>query len=347
MPPRRCGCPHERMTVLICIVIKKEIEKDIMKALMLWFLLFPFLDFFLSKAPSQCVTGFSFPKVVLRKDCSSLSRRNSDTFRRGSTCSLLLAQQSQEDKPKEKPSLLGKSNIPPELRKKIYEAEGNTNAAKERRVRLPVFILLTFLGSVLGIGNGVLTELSDSAAEGWLFDNPFVTTKWGGILALLSAGLFGTLAELEWRSRDENAERIWEEMKRRQAEETRKKNSKRQRATSVSTSKGGAKSDSKLSKRFSELAEILQNDDQEKLPIVVAQEEQKREEGFLEKIKNFYKQADDMAAAQALLLNKKLEDGGVLEKITDESGLKVIGKEAAAKLTTQEIAEENSTSRSN
>jgi hypothetical protein len=38
-----------------------------------------------------------------------------------------------------------------------------------------------------------------------------------------------------------------------------------------------------------------------------------------------------MAASQALLLNKKLEDAGVVEKITDETGLKVIGKEEAAK----------------
>ena len=34
------------------------------------------------------------------------------------------------------------------------------------------------------------------------------------------------------------------------------------------------------------------------------------------------------AASQALLLNKELEDRGVIEKITDESGLKVVGKEA-------------------
>jgi hypothetical protein len=32
---------------------------------------------------------------------------------------------------------------------------------------------------------------------GWLQDNPFLTTKWGGIIALISAGVFGTLAELE------------------------------------------------------------------------------------------------------------------------------------------------------
>ena len=39
-----------------------------------------------------------------------------------------------------------------------------------------------------------------------------------------------------------------------------------------------------------------------------------------------------MAASQALLLNKELEDRGVIDKITDETGLKVVGKEAAAKL---------------
>jgi hypothetical protein len=32
------------------------------------------------------------------------------------------------------------------------------------------------------------------------------------------------------------------------------------------------------------------------------------------------------------LLHKKLEDVGVVEKITDKNGLKVIGKEEAAKL---------------
>lgn len=52
--------------------------------------------------------------------------------------------------------------------------------------------------------------------------------------------------------------------------------------------------------------------------------------GFMGKLKKFYNDADQLAASQALLLNKKLEDEGVLDKITDESGLKVIGKEAAA-----------------
>ena len=47
---------------------------------------------------------------------------------------------------------------------------------------------------------------------------------------------------------------------------------------------------------------------------------------LLEKAKNFYKEADALAAQNALLLNKELEERGVLEKITDKSGLKVVGK---------------------
>ena len=53
-------------------------------------------------------------------------------------------------------------------------------------------------------------------------------------------------------------------------------------------------------------------------------------EGILGAIAGFYKKADSMAASQALLLNKELEDRGILEKITDETGLKVVGKKKSA-----------------
>lgn len=68
------------------------------------------------------------------------------------------------------------------------------------------------------------------------------------------------------------------------------------------------------------------------------EEEQKKDEGggILDKLKGFYNQADSMAASQALLLNKKLEEEGLVDKITDESGLLVIGKEAASKLQEEE-----------
>jgi hypothetical protein len=45
---------------------------------------------------------------------------------------------------------------------------------------------------------------------------------------------------------------------------------------------------------------------------------------LLDRVKGFYQQADTMAMTQALLLNKQLEDQGILPKITDETGLKVI-----------------------
>lgn len=50
--------------------------------------------------------------------------------------------------------------------------------------------------------------------------------------------------------------------------------------------------------------------------------------GLFGQMKDLYEKADSMAASQALLLNKKLEDAGVVEKITDETGLRVIGKDA-------------------
>ena len=69
---------------------------------------------------------------------------------------------------------------------------------------------------------------------------------------------------------------------------------------------------------------------------VPVEEEKKKtknsEKGLLGGLKDLYDKADTMAASQALLLNKSLEDAGVVEKITDETGLKVIGKEAAAKI---------------
>ena len=70
----------------------------------------------------------------------------------------------------------------------------------------------------------------------------------------------------------------------------------------------------------------------EQPPATSNNEEEEGEGGIFGKIKGFYEKADSMAASQALLLNKELEDMVVLDKITDETGLKVVGKEAAAKL---------------
>jgi len=64
---------------------------------------------------------------------------------------------------------------------------------------------------------------------------------------------------------------------------------------------------------------------------VVEESSSSNNDGIFGAITGFYKKADSMAASQALLLNKELEDRGILEKITDETGLKVVGKVAASK----------------
>ena len=102
----------------------------------------------------------------------------------------------------------------------------------------------------------------------------------------------------------------------------------------------------KQAKRLSALEEVMVTTESEpnlvpeeakEVETTPAADTSKQEDGgILGKIKGFYEKADSMAASQALLLNKELEDRGVVEKITDETGLKVIGKEAASKLESDE-----------
>ena len=90
-----------------------------------------------------------------------------------------------------------------------------------------------------------------------------------------------------------------------------------------------------------EKAEVKSVAKAEAVEETVSKEPEKKKEGkgFFGSIKGFYAEADSMAASQALLLNKNLEDSGVLEKITDETGLKVIGKEEATNLKKQKEAQ--------
>jgi hypothetical protein len=62
--------------------------------------------------------------------------------------------------------------------------------------------------------------------------------------------------------------------------------------------------------------------------------------GIFGKMKELYEKADSMAASQALIMNKNLEDAGVIDKITDETGLKVIGREEAKKVEEQKGIDE-------
>lgn len=103
------------------------------------------------------------------------------------------------------------SEIPPELRDEIYQAEANTPAASGRQQRIITYFILTFVGVTIAFFNAFLSDLrfgDGSPSEdlayygfGWVESNFLVkfafTNKIGGALGLLSAGLSGTLAEVE------------------------------------------------------------------------------------------------------------------------------------------------------
>lgn len=246
------------------------------------------------------------------------------------------------------------SKIPEEMKEEIYRAEGNTPAAKERTKRILTygFIAISLVGCAFF--NGFLTELRHSEIMeegnmslqdlgfGWvqanfLFRFLFLN-KIGGGLALVSGAATGMLAEAELDSRRKNAELIWQEYERRRNEGAPSKK-KKKRKGAVMPQSGRKKQSGKQAKRLGALSEVVSEAPEPKEAVEVHSTEsvvpEEKKEGVMDKLKNLYDKADSMAASQALLLNKKLEEEGILEKITDESGLKVIGKEAAAKLQTQ------------
>lgn len=140
-------------------------------------------------------------------------------------------------------------------------------------------------------------------------------------------------------SRRKNAERIWEELERRRNEGAPKRKKKTAAQEPIKKKTSG-----KQAKRLGALSEVVlegtkpevkERQETEESP---APAPKTKQEGMMDKLKSLYEKADSMAASQALLLNKKLEDEGILEKITDETGLKVIGKEAASNRKQQEDA---------
>jgi len=249
-----------------------------------------------------------------------------------------------------------KVDIPDEVRDEIFRAEANTPAAKDRNARIALYATIAlvgialsslnvFLSNVRADAGGVASDLSsiEELGFGWTGSNPFTSffllNRIGGGIALIAAGFGGTMVELEQRTKNENAEKIWKELERRKTKGAPKKKNQKEPTTK--------KKKQKNKKRLSALSEvILENEPTANANTAPTSENpareetkvdgsEKKEEGFLGKMKDFYDQADNMAASQALLLNKELEDRGVVDKITDESGLKVIGKDAAAKLKDQ------------
>ena len=255
------------------------------------------------------------------------------------------------------------SKIPAELKDEIYQAEANTPAAKDRGQRIALYAVIAFVGVLCAFFNVFLGELRngtgpdgvpgvdlETAGFGWVAGN-FVTSflflnKIGGGICLLGGAGAGLLAEAEFDTKRINAEKIYEEMVRRRDAKSNKK--KKKASPTSSASKKKKRRSGKESKRLSALSEVVLDEssspapdqptaredaqvDEDK-PSQSKEDEKEENKGVFGQIKNFYDKADSMAASQALLMNKKLEDAGVVEKITDESGLKVIGREEAAKL---------------
>ena len=249
------------------------------------------------------------------------------------------------------------TKIPQELRDEIYAAEANTPAAKERGQRLALYVVITFAGIMSAFFNAFMTELRSNGPDGngidlteagfgWVVNNPLLSflllNKIGGGLSLLVGGCSGLLAEAELDTKRINAEKIYEELeRRRQAKMTK---------TQMSSSKKKRRP-GKESKRLVALSEVVSSQlidkrttDQDSTDAefeasldVWPEVEENKDFGFIGSIKSLYGQADALAASQALLLNKKLEDAGVVEKITDETGLKVIGKEEAYILARKKV----------
>jgi hypothetical protein len=244
------------------------------------------------------------------------------------------------------------SKIPKEIEKEIYEIEGNTPAAKERTQRVIKYGLIAFFGVLLAFFNAFITELRGgptpdgnpvdlaSTSFGWVMSNPVTSflflNKIGGGVCLLGGAGAGLLAEAEFDGRRTNAEKIYVELDRRRNNGTEKKV---KRNNNAATAKKKKRRSGKETKRMEALYELktqgiaADDDASKKEPVEepVAKEENK-EGGLFGKLKGFYAEADNMAASQAILLNKELEDRGVVDKITDETGMRVVGKEAASKL---------------
>lgn len=239
------------------------------------------------------------------------------------------------------------SKIPLEIRDEIYAAEANTPAAKDRGQRVALYAIVAFMGILSAFFNGFLTELRTDGPDGngvdlaeagfaWLVSNPLLSflflNKIGGGISLLGGAGAGLLAEAELDTKRINAEKIYEELERRRA-------AKASKPKRVSTKK--KRRPGKESKRMVALSEVMVSEesnlekDESPAEVREGQNEEANSDGLVGSIKSIYEKADTMAASQALLLNKKLEDAGIVEKITDESGLKVIGKQRAKQVESE------------
>ena len=102
-----------------------------------------------------------------------------------------------------------KADIPPEIRSEIFEAEAKTQAGQDRAGRLANYATIVVAGLGIAVFNTFLTGLQDDgstlteAGFGWVESNPLnsflFTSKIGGAIALISAGLSAVMSEVEVR----------------------------------------------------------------------------------------------------------------------------------------------------
>lgn len=310
---------------------------------LLWILLNPSSAFVITRAPS--IFGPTCQKIPFLP-------QNDHHVPSSNLVIMRLSNQDQEEKSVFS-TMFSTVDIPEEYREEIFRAEASTPAAKDREGRVLLYGVSALFGIAISFFNAFLTSLRGDAAPsdlsmltesgfGWVDGNPLFAflflTKIGGGIALVVAGLTGTLLELEQRTKNETAEKIYKELQRRKASNDGAPKTKKKVKTSETATNNKKKV--KNQKRLGALAEVIVDDSNTSLSIEDAsstdtskdQMVDKKDEGFIGKMKDFYERADSLASSQALLLNKELEDKGLIEKITDESGLRVIGKDAASKL---------------
>jgi len=231
-------------------------------------------------------------------------------------------------------------SIPAELYDTIAAAEAATPAAAGRNVRIAGYIG----GAVLCL---VVTALcaATSATEGsteppieWLVAAsriPLVSAGFvGTAVYTLLTGALGTLVLLEFQGAERNRLAIWEEILRRRTEETQQTKKKKKKRAPRGGGKGksdkGMGKNRKRKKAIDALSEVMVEDTAVPavLPSVQTEEkvtsftsEKQREDtnnplsSISNKVKDVYRDADSQGYAQALFLNKKLEEMGLLEPI--------------------------------
>jgi len=211
--------------------------------------------------------------------------------------------------------------------------------------------MATAAASIPDTGNNLY--ILEQNGFGWVLSNFFFkflfTNKIGGVISLLFGGGSGLLAETEYDTKRVNAEKIYEELERRREQKVKK-----QTGAGRSKNRSKKRRSGKEKKRLAALSEVIMDDVPDAtvetatksspsvgIPVDSSANEESPtvdevkndgKKSIFGKVKEFYDQADSMAASQALLINKNLEEAGVIEKITDESGFKVIGREEAKKL---------------